>query len=102
MAKNENDQELADFQPPKKKACGSKRVEAKSSTRFKSRSDQEMEVLAKGFIPANTQRNTGWAMRDWKAERSKNYADDAEKCPDDLLNNPESRKVELLAFVICG
>ena len=74
MAEKENNQELADFQPPKKKIRGSKRVQAKASTQFKIRSDQEMEVLAKGFVPVNTQRNTGWAMRvfqDWKAERSK-------------------------------
>ena len=48
-----------------------------------------MAVLSKGFTPANTQRNTAWAMRvfqEWKAERSKG---DAEKCPEDLLDNPD-------------
>ena len=61
--------------------------------------EKEMAVLSKGFTPANTQRNTAWAMRvfqEWKAERSK----EASKCPEDL-DNPDIKNLNLLAFTIC-
>ena len=91
MFGKEND-DMADFQPPKKKARGSSmRGEA---ARFKAPiSEKEMAVLKKGFVPANTQRNTGWAMRvfqEWKAERSEN---DSEECPEDLLDNPDTQNL---------
>ena len=50
----------------------------------------------------NTQRNTAWAMRvfqEWKAERSKG---DAEKCPENLLGNPDPQNLNcwLSRFVV--
>ena len=33
--------------------------------------EKEMTVLSKGFTPANTQRNTGWAMKFFKNGRLK-------------------------------
>ena len=58
-----------------------------------------MAVLSKGFTLVNTQRNTGWAMRvvqEWKAKGSKG---DAEKCPEDLLDNPDIQNYWLSRFV---
>ena len=49
-----------------------------------------MEILSKGFIPANTRKNTMWAWRvfaEWRAERNKNPENDP--CPMDLFENPD-------------
>ena len=52
MAGKENlDHDLGDFQPPKKKA----KTTRESGARFKCHtSDEEIAVLSKGFVPANT------------------------------------------------
>ena len=50
--------------------------------RFKySTSDEEMAVLSKGTVPANTQKNNAWAMRvfsEWRAQRNGGNFDKAQ------------------------
>ena len=53
-------------------------------------SEQDLEKIVKGFVPPNTQKNTGWACNvflQWKAERNDR------KFPDDLIDNPDPEKV---------
>jgi hypothetical protein len=55
--------------------------------------DEQILELAKGFVPTNTTKNTGWALRvyeEWKTERN-NASND--KCPDDLLTSPDVTKL---------
>ena len=61
MAGKENvDPDLRDFQPPKKEVKTTREPVA----RFKCpTSDEEMVVLSKGFVAANTQKSSAWAMR---------------------------------------
>ena len=65
------DQDLRDFQPPRKKL---KSTLTPSEGRFKApTSNEEMAVLRKGYIPHNTQKNTDWAIRvftEWRAWRN--------------------------------
>ena len=60
---NANPLDLAAFQLPPKKKCRFKRPATK----------EEMATLSKGFVPANTKKNTTWAYKvfwDWRAERN--------------------------------
>ena len=84
MASKEWDdsQELTEFkQPPKK-------------TSFKHPVKEEKILeLSKGFVPANTKKNTTWAYKvfsDWPTEINNNAE---EQCPEDLLNNPNVFKL---------
>ena len=77
MVSRENDdsQEFTVFkQPPKKQ------------TRFKHPSkEEEILALSKGFVPANTRKNTTWAYKvflDWLAERNNNAE---EQCPENFF-----------------
>ena len=79
----DDSQDLTDFkQPPKKK------------TRFKHPlKEEEILALSKGFVPANTWKNTTWAYKvfsNWLAERNNNAE---EQCPQDLLDNPDVSKL---------
>ena len=61
-----------------------------------------MATLSKGFVPANTKKNTTWAYKiflDWRAERNKNTEEDV--CPEDLFDKPDPGKLNywLLRFV---
>ena len=55
-------------------------------------STQEViDEICKGYVPANTKRNTEWSRRvfaEWRASR-----DDEEVCPPDLLENPNIKKL---------
>ena len=57
MAMNEEqDPDLRNFQPPCKKAKGSKRP---SEGRFKApTTNEEIAMISKGYVPRNTQKNT--------------------------------------------
>ena len=81
----ENDPEMEDFQPPKKKP------------RFKIPvTDQQMEEINKGYVPRNTQKNTAWGLNvflEWKAQRNKDLLVGEEGCPDDLIDNPDPAKL---------
>ena len=58
-----------DFMPPKKKVKMNEEHFKPPST------DEEMAILAKGFVPRNTQRSTAWAIKvfsDWKNNRNSN------------------------------
>ena len=83
------DTDLNDFKVPKKKG------QSKESRFKEPSSEKEMEKIVKGFVPANTLKNTGWAYNvflQWKAERNSNLKE-REKVPDDLIDNPDAVKV---------
>ncbi len=70
-----------DFRPPKKKVVNSKRFAAATT-------ESEVREIVKGYTPANTKRNTNWALTvfgDWRAARS---SESEECCPSDLFENP--------------
>ena len=75
-----------DFKSPKKKK------QIKLSKRVEKVSTQEViDEICKGYVPANTKRNTEWSRRvfaEWRASR-----DDEEVCPPDLLENPNIKKL---------
>ena len=80
MAGKENvDSDLRDFQPPPKKAKTTREPVA----RFKCpTSNEEMAVLSKGFVPANTQKNNAWAMRvfsEWRVQRNGGISDNVQR-----------------------
>ena len=55
-----------------------------------------MAVLSKGFVPANTQKNNAWVMRvfmEWRAQRNGGISDKAQECPENLLDDPDSQKL---------
>ena len=90
------DQDLRDFQPPRKK-LKLKSSMTPSEGRFKApTSNEEMAVISKGFVSYNTQKNADWAMRvftEWRAER--NLRDPENHCPEDLVDKPD---VDILAL----
>ena len=56
--------------------------------------DIEIAKIAKKAVPANTTKNTTWAVRvleEWMASRNKASCDN--KCPEDLLDNPDVEKI---------
>ncbi len=78
------DCDMNDFrEPPKTK-----------KRRFKKpASEEEMNVISKGFIPENTRKNTAWAhnvLMEWMCERNNSSE---EKCPHNLLDNPDPNKI---------
>ena len=75
-----------DFKSPKKKKQIklSKRVEKVSTQKV-------IDEIYKGYVSANTKRNTEWSRRvfaEWRASR-----DDEEVCPPDILENPNIKKL---------
>ena len=88
-AKENIDPELDDFV-----TTSTKRSKKFSFTRFKPPcTNEEMAVVAKGFVPKNTHKNDGWAMRvfsAWRAERNRNFPDEP-PVPEDLLENIRRR-----------
>ena len=56
-------------------------------------SESEMAVLSKGFTPAGTL----LGQQEWKAERSRG---DAEKCTENILDNPDPQNCWLSRFVV--
>ena len=90
--KGNEDPDLVDFRPPKKKAETNERP---SGTRFKTpTSDDEMATFCKGYVPQNTQKNTAWAVKvfsEWRAER--NSISSEKQCPADLLDNPNVQEL---------
>ena len=60
----------------------------KGNTRFAIVDDNDVEVAAKGVVPANTAKNNAWAARnfsDWVDSRNKSFNPD-DRVPDDLLS----------------
>ena len=59
-----------DFEQPHQK-----RGKKATKSRFREpATNKEIEVLSKGYVPANTRKNTTWARRvftEWRAERNK-------------------------------
>jgi hypothetical protein len=54
-------------------------------------SEEEMAEISKVFVPANTAKNTQWAVsvfREWRSARSSSPDDGQKVCPADLLENP--------------
>ena len=55
--------------------------------RFKNQmSDEEMQTIAKGFVPPNRQNNTSWALavfNEWRLARNMKCTTD--KCPEELF-----------------
>ena len=74
-----------DFEPPHQK-----RGKKATKSRFRApATNKEMEVLSKGYVPANTRKNTTWARRvftEWRAERNKIQT---EACLMDLFDKPD-------------
>ena len=74
-----------DFEPPHPK-----RGKKATKSRFRApATNKEMEVLSKGYVPANTRKNTTWAWRvftEWRAERNKIQT---EACPMDQFDKPD-------------
>ena len=72
---NDDSQELTVFQQPPKKQI-----------RFKhSSKEEDILALSKGFVPANTRKNTMWAYKvfsDWLVERNNNAE---QQCPENLF-----------------
>ena len=61
-----------------------------------STNDEKMAVLSKGFVPANTQKNNAWVMRvfsKWRVQRNGDISDKAHQCPENLLDDPDSKKL---------
>ena len=82
-------------EPPKKRARKDHALEshasssAKSVSRFPApTSSPTMNKICKGYVPQNTNKATGWALRvfnTWQNERNRVSAD---KCPENLLEMP--------------
>jgi len=91
MDNKEND----DFQPAKKKAKVAKQKKQVLSERFqKSKSDEEMKRISKGYVPPNTQKNTAWAMavfREWRLARNRDCSID--KCHENLFEDAEVSEI---------
>ena len=63
-----------------------------------------MTELEKGPVVPNTDKSTAWALRtftDWRNERNR-HAAIGDKCPLDLLENPEANKLNfwLSRFIV--
>ena len=89
MASKSDLDDLKDFALPTKK----KRKTVVERFR-KPVTDQEMSTLSKGYVPANTKKNNGWAVRvfnEWRAQRNQSIQE--EKCPSDLLEKPNVSKL---------
>ena len=79
-------------EPVKKKPRLSLSLRLKSSTdvekeRFAIVSSEEMNTICKGYVPANTEKNTKWSVKcfkEWIFCRNR-VCNENEKCPDDLL-----------------
>ena len=70
-----------DFKSPKKK----------KQIKLSKRVEKVIDEICKGYVPANTKRNTEWSRRvfaEWRASR-----DDEEVCPPDLLETPNIKKL---------
>ena len=68
-------------EPRKKKL----KLATSQKERFKYVSTEEMSELSKSFVPANTEKNTRWALKcfcEWRSARS---GSDKDSCPFDLL-----------------
>ena len=65
--------------------------------RFKSPvKKEELEDFSKGYVPANTKKNTSWAVNifeEWKENRNKMFSDEAEQCPMDVLETGDVGKL---------
>lgn len=78
----------SDFEPPKKV-----RQPLAPANRFHATvTPEEEEKMAKGYTPANTNKNTKWAasvFKCWVTERNKR---DGERCPTELLEQPQPKE----------
>ena len=77
-------------EPPTKK--GKLQLKGKSKRFASPLKEKDMKRLGEGPIPANTAKNTQWALRafqDWRTQRNKLYP--KAKCPDNLLESHQQR-----------
>ena len=85
--------DLKYFQLPKKKV----KISCKSGAQFKcSTSNEEMAMLSKGFVSANTQKNNVRGMQvflEWRAQRNRAISVKVQQCPENLLDNPDCQKL---------
>ena len=79
-------------EPPAKKA----REDVVSSSRESSdccfpvpTGSPTMKKIGKGYVPHNTEKATGWALRVFNAWRQERNRSSTDKCPDDLLECPD-------------
>ena len=82
-----SDADFENIEPNRKKKCLSlKRSKKSVEGRFKMSSSPEIAKAKKGFIPANTQRSTNWAVRTFETWRKqRNAQSPGSVCPDDIL-----------------
>ena len=85
--------DLKYFQLPKKKV----KISCKSGAQFKcSTGNEEMAMLSKGFVSANTQKNNVRGMQvflEWRAQRNRAISVKVQQCPENLLDNPDCQKL---------
>ena len=70
--------DFVDFKVKKKKLAPNNRFKVSSS-------QEEIDMITKGYVPMNTQRSMAWSMKvfqEWKYSRS---TDDDGECPSDLF-----------------
>lgn len=94
MVKKENvNPDLRDFQPPKKKV----KISCEPGAQFKCpTSNEEMAMLSKGFVPANTQTNNVRGMQvflEWRAQRNRAISAKVQQCLENLLDDPDCQKL---------
>ena len=59
-------------------------------SRFVRKTEKEMEIIMRGYVPENTEKNTSWARKcfsEWVFQRNENFPD--EKCPEDILERQD-------------
>ena len=73
--------------------------------RFKYVSTEEMSELSKGFVPANTEKNTRWALKcfcEWCcALGSARNGSDEDSCPLDLLEIQNPTDLDKWILIYC-
>ena len=87
-------------EPPKKRARKDHALESHASSSAKSVSrfpaptgSPTMNKICKGYVPQNTNKATGWALRVFNTWRNERNRDSADKCPENLL--------EIATTVLC-
>ena len=82
-----SDADFENIEPNRKKKCLSlKRSKKSVEGRFKMSSSPEIAKAKKGFIPANTQRSTNWAVHTFEmCRKQRNVQSPGSVCPDDIL-----------------
>ena len=72
-------------------AKANEHAQGASTNRFSFKTESEMKVLSKGFVPKNTSNSTSWAVRNfraWSNSRNECFPDDP--VPNDLLTSSDT------------